>query len=95
MRRTHLRGHANILKRLLIHVGGFNLGLLLRMLTGIGTPRSLQGRLAEAMAASVTLWALLNTRWTASVPHSTVQPSSFAPRSRFEWLLMVPPETRL
>jgi len=25
MRRTHLRGHANILKRLLVHVGGFNL----------------------------------------------------------------------
>src|ERR1700692_3260980 len=30
MRRTHLRGHTNILKRLLIHAGGFNLGLLLR-----------------------------------------------------------------
>ena len=28
MRRTHLRGHQNILKRLLIHAGGFNLGLL-------------------------------------------------------------------
>jgi hypothetical protein len=25
MRRTHLRGHTNILKRLLIHAGGFNL----------------------------------------------------------------------
>jgi transposase len=30
MRRTHLRGHQNILKRLLIHAGGFNLGLLIR-----------------------------------------------------------------
>ena len=30
MRRTHLRGHANILKRLLVHAGGFNLGLLMR-----------------------------------------------------------------
>jgi transposase len=28
MRRTHLRRHENILKRLLIHVAGFNLGLL-------------------------------------------------------------------
>ena len=28
MRRVHLRGHTNILKRLLIHTGGFNLGLL-------------------------------------------------------------------
>ena len=27
MRRVHLRGQTNILKRLLIHIGGFNLGL--------------------------------------------------------------------
>jgi len=34
MRRTHLRGHQNILKRLLVHVGGFNLGLVMRKLLG-------------------------------------------------------------
>ena len=45
MRRVHLRGHPNSLKRLLVHVCGFNLGLLMRQLTGVGTPRSLQGRL--------------------------------------------------
>ena len=39
MRRTHLRGHANILKRPLIHAGGFNLGLIMRQLIGLGTPR--------------------------------------------------------
>ena len=43
MRRTHLRKHTNILKRLLIHVAGANLGLLLRNLYGLGTPRGLQG----------------------------------------------------
>ena len=43
MRRTHLRGHANILKRVLVHAGGFNLGLVMRSLVGVGTPRSLQG----------------------------------------------------
>ena len=43
MRRTHLRGHTNILKRLLIHAGGFNLGLVMRHLIGIGTPRGLAG----------------------------------------------------
>lgn len=43
MRRTHLRKHDNILKRLLIHVAGANLGLLLRNRYGSGTPRSLQG----------------------------------------------------
>ena len=50
MRRTHLRGHTNILKRVLIHAGGFNLGLVMRHLIGIGTPRGLQGRLAALFA---------------------------------------------
>ena len=36
MRRVHLRGHSNILKRLLVHVCGFNLGLLMRQRTGVG-----------------------------------------------------------
>ncbi len=66
MRRTHLRGHDNILKRVLIHGSGFNLGLLLRQLIGKGTPRGLQGllrllcvltsRLREAIHDAVELW---------------------------------------
>jgi transposase len=39
MRRTYLRKHSNILKRQLIHVGAFNLSLILRKLLGAGTPR--------------------------------------------------------
>jgi len=39
MRRTHLRGHENILKRQLVHVGAFNLSLILRKVLGAGTPR--------------------------------------------------------
>jgi len=39
MRRTHLRGHSNILKRQLVHVGAFNLSLILRKVLGAGTPR--------------------------------------------------------
>jgi transposase len=39
MRRTHLRGHENILKRQLVHVGAFNLSLILRQVLGAGTPR--------------------------------------------------------
>ncbi len=46
MRRVDLRGHPNILKRLLVQVCAVNLGLLMRHLTGVGTPRSLQGRAA-------------------------------------------------
>ena len=53
MRRTHLRGHPNILKRVLIHASGFNLGLVMRRLIGVGTPRGLQGRAAALIASLV------------------------------------------
>jgi transposase len=43
MRRVHLRGRMNILKRLAVHAGAANLGLLMRKIFGVGTPRSLQG----------------------------------------------------
>ena len=39
MRRTHLRGRANIEKRYIIHIAGFNLGLLMRSVFGFGTPK--------------------------------------------------------
>jgi transposase len=42
MRRIHLRGHENIFKRLVTHVAGHNLGLLMRQICGAGTPRGLQ-----------------------------------------------------
>jgi transposase len=60
MRRTHLRGHGNILKRLLIHVGGFNLSLVMRKIFGIGKPRSLQGLVFDIFQ---TLVDLLYSRW--------------------------------
>jgi len=44
MRRCHLRGRENILKRQLIHVGAFNLSLVLRNLLGAGTPRECNNR---------------------------------------------------
>lgn len=63
MRRTHLRGHSNILKRLLIHVAGFNLALVMRRRYGVGKPRALQGRalalVAAFCAASVAIWCRL------------------------------------
>jgi transposase len=58
-RRTHLRGHGNVLKRLLIHAGGCNLGLLIRTLCGIGTPRTLQGHVSAALVAVGALWTLV------------------------------------
>jgi len=39
MRQTWLRGRENVHKRDLIHVAGHNLGLLMRLLIGAGTPK--------------------------------------------------------
>jgi transposase len=39
MRRLHLRGRDDSLKRLLVHAAGFNLSLIMRALMGSGTPR--------------------------------------------------------
>jgi hypothetical protein len=47
MRRAWLRGRENLRKRYLVHVAGYNLGLIMRLLVGAGTPR---GFLAGASA---------------------------------------------
>jgi transposase len=60
MRRTHLRRHANILKRLLVHFGALNLGLLMRTRYGVGTPRGLQGRAAALRGSFRALWCWLD-----------------------------------
>ena len=49
MRRAWLRGRENLHKRYLIHVAGFNLGVLMRALYGQGTPREA----AEAVSALI------------------------------------------
>ena len=59
MRRTHLRGHINILKRMLVHVGGFNLGLVMRRLLGVGKPRRLQGLFLSFFALLTALGSVL------------------------------------
>ena len=41
MRRAWLRGRENLAKRYLVHVAGYNLGLIMRLLVGAGTPREL------------------------------------------------------
>ena len=55
MRRTHLRGRENILKRQLIHVCAFNLSLIFRQLLGAGTPRGLNNRDRDTLAAFIWL----------------------------------------
>ena len=56
MRRTHLRKHPNILKRLLIHAAGLNLGLVLRSLCGLGTARGFQGLAGRLFELILRLW---------------------------------------
>ena len=86
MRRTHLRGHANILKRLLVHIGGFNLGLLMRTFIGLGTPRGLQGRLAAVVALIVTLGADVRDRCRNVAAPAGDRQLPFTPHRRFELL---------
>lgn len=67
LRRVHLRGRENVLKRQLIHVGAFNLSLIFRQLLGAGTPRELRNR--QGWPVFVVLWirialgATLARRW--------------------------------
>jgi transposase len=69
MRRTHLRHHDNILKRLLVHVAGFNLGLVMRQMFGIGKPRRAQDGLAAAVLLCLAwLRAGMGSFWTSLGP---------------------------
>jgi len=63
MRRTHLRGHQNILKRLLVHASAFNLGVLMRQAFGRGTPRGLQGGHFDPTALEIAFGMLLAHVW--------------------------------
>jgi transposase len=67
MRRTHLRGQKNILKRLLIHVGAFNLSLIFRSMLGAGKPRELKNR--HALVSFLLLWVI---RWFPETQESKI-----------------------
>jgi transposase len=73
MRRTHLRRHDNIIKRLLIHAGAFNLGLVMRKVLGKGTPRGFQGRLKAIFHAIQLLCGALTIAITGLRCRSEIQ----------------------
>ena len=85
MWRTHLRGHANILKRLFVHIGGFNLGLLMRTRVGVGTPRGLQGHMAAVGALIVVLITRLVDLCHPGAP-AVDRDRRFAPNPQWELL---------
>lgn len=83
LRRVHLRGRSNILKRVLIHNAALNLGLMMRVMVGVGTPRSLQGRLSLLSAhlfavihwlirAKCRFWARLGSQPIPCMYHAPV-----------------------
>ena len=54
MRRAWLRGRENLQKRYLVHVAGYNLGLVMRLLVGAGTPREFVAGAAAHLLALAT-----------------------------------------
>src|SRR6202521_1146325 len=83
MRRTHLRHHDNIIKRLLIHAGAFNLGLVMRKLLGNGTPRGFQGRMNALLYVIQLLLrvmpAAMTQQWLRSGPQTVTLRESVTP----------------
>lgn len=76
MRRTHLRKHENIAKRLLVHIAGLNLALLMRTRFGVGKPRCLQGRAAALAVALIALLHALRALWRQVRPALRFAPAT-------------------
>lgn len=68
MRRLHLRGRANILKRLLLHAAGFNLALVLRQRWGQGKPRQPRRPVVPSAPPCAGLRGLVSAPWIARIP---------------------------
>jgi transposase len=86
MRRTHLRGHQNILKRLLLHVAAFNLSLILRREAGVGTPRGLQDLRNRLFFCFCTVWMVVERLGTRPARQQVTSAGRF-------WFLLPPAQT--
>src|ERR1022692_4717680 len=77
MRRVHLRGRKNILKRLLFHAVAFNLALLIRKVYGMGKPRTLQG-VSSVLSIFISLLQRLFSPITEGIaPESSIFTASW------------------
>jgi transposase len=91
MRRCHLRGRENVLKRQLAHVSAFNLSLVMRQLLGAGTPRELKNRAVKLALRIFRLLACRNQAKSAIEPQTYSAPlskrtyRSIRPRCRTFW----------
>jgi transposase len=69
LRRVPVRGRANVTKRVLLQTAAYNLGLLMRTLCGVGTPRGLQGRASAWLGSLVAVVAGLTASLNDVVRH--------------------------
>ncbi len=74
-RRSRLRGLIKVAKRYLMYVAGRNLGVIMRAIFGIGTPRSLQTQ-GEASPCAVFAWlTMVPLRLQLVRPDSAMSPT--------------------
>jgi transposase len=71
MRRVHLRGSQNILKRLLIHGAAFNLSLILRKQIGAGKPKQLHSLWNLILRLLSAVWTVLSDQ-NAAFPNNQI-----------------------
>ena len=71
MRRAWLRGRQNLHKRYLVHIAGYNLGILMRAPVGAGTRR-------EVAARALAYLLFVHTEQTAAIILIAVSPDGFA-----------------
>jgi hypothetical protein len=81
MRRAWLRGRENLQKRYLVHVAGYNLGLLMRLLVRAGTPREfLAGAVAHLVAFPSADGTVLVTLAVATGTKAAMLAVNFQPK---------------
>ena len=85
MRRVHLQGRKNILKRLLVHGAAFNLSLILRKIMGVGKPRRLQGLSLQPFMLFARIFSWL---WVTS---ATLEPEEECFALQSHCLMLAPP----
>jgi transposase len=80
MRRAWLRGRGNLRKRYLVHVAGYNLGLIMRLPAGAGTPREFfAGAAAHLLALATADGAVLVLLVVATGAEAAMLVVSFEP----------------
>jgi hypothetical protein len=83
MRRAWLRGRENLRKRYLVHVAGYNLGLIMRLLVGAGTPREfLAGASAHLLLLATADGTVFVILFTATDSETAMLAVSFKPEPR-------------